>query len=122
MEQKTTVTKNDNGSYTETTTTKISPSDGFVHEADINKASRTNYGEYHKGYEIHKAYSTNNPKVVIPALIGFMILLLVFPIGTYFLDFTSDKKLFYIFLVITIFFEIVLVREIIKIKKKNNNK
>ena len=126
MEQKTESRQNENGSYTQVTTTKTTPDDGFVRQKDIVTSDFTNYGEYHKGYQINKHYETDNPKVVIPVLIFFMVLVALFPVGYYFMigsiNSTSSDVGMIIFISFAVFFEIMIVKEIIKVKKKFKNK
>ena len=121
MEQKTTnYNINENGSYSETRTVTTNPSDGFVHQADTNSASNVKYGEYHKGWEYHKQYSTNDPKVIVPFLVGFMVFLVILTIVAYLIN----PIFFVVALVISIIFEVALVKEIKMVKenfKKNQN-
>ena len=117
MEQKTIVKENENGSYEKTVVTKTTPDDGFIHQPEINKTDRTNYGEYHKGYQINKHYETDNPKIVIPFLIGFMIIMLLFPLGAYI--FNGFGTLFFLFLLLALLFDVLILKEIIGVVKKN---
>lgn len=118
MEQKTVIKENEDKTYSKTTTKITNPSDGFVHQPDINTTDRGNYGEYHKGWQIDKHYETDNPKIVIPFLIIFMILILLIPIGVYFMDISDNHIIFYVFLVGSVLFEILLIKEIINVINK----
>ena len=119
MEKKEKIIEKENGSYEKVSTTKTKPSDGFVHQVEVNRTSRSNYGEYHKGWQVDKHYETDDPRKTIPFLILFMILVLVFPVGAYFLDPSGNHTIAYAFLVVAIVFEIFIVREIIGIIKKH---
>lgn len=120
MERKVEIKENENGSYTKVTTTKTDPSDGFIHQPEVDRTSRSNYGEYHKGWQVHKEYETNNPKVTIPFLVFFMILVLLIPIGIYlFFPFDNKTVMLIFFSAFALVFEIAIVREIIKVIKNN---
>ena len=129
MEQNKVTNINENGSYSSVTTTKTTPDDGFVHQSDIITSDITNYGEYHKGWQVNKQYETNNPKKVIPFLIVMMVFVAAIPFGVRLIENLMSSNnistgssdfsvVFWVVLAFAVLFEIMLIKEIFKVKKK----